>query len=65
MDTRSRPPRVFGENNLLIPFDFVQAMGVEIIKRYNLTQKSHEEKIVHYEEIHDQQNNLYNLYKLL
>jgi hypothetical protein len=39
MDIRSRPPRVFGENNLLIPFDFVYAMGKDIIRRYNLTLK--------------------------
>ena len=37
MDTRSRPPRTFGDNNLLIPFDFVKAMGEDIIKRYNLS----------------------------
>lgn len=33
MDTRYRPPRIFGENNLLIPFDFVPAIGTDILRR--------------------------------
>ena len=33
MDTRYRPPRIFGENNLLIPFDFIPAIGTDIMRR--------------------------------
>ncbi|CAD8085165.1 unnamed protein product [Paramecium sonneborni] len=36
MDTRYRPPRIFGDNNQLIPFNFKHAIGTDIIRRYKL-----------------------------
>ncbi len=36
MDTRYRPPRIFGENNLIIPFEFTPAIGTDILRRYKL-----------------------------
>lgn len=33
MDTRYRPPRIFGENKLLIPFDFTPAIGTDILRK--------------------------------
>lgn len=36
MDQRYRPPRIFGGNNILIPFDYVPAMGKDIIRRIKI-----------------------------
>lgn len=36
MDTRYRPPRIFGENNLLIPFEFIPAIGTDILRKFKL-----------------------------
>lgn len=36
MDERSRPPRVFGEQNELINFNFIPSMGIDLLKKYNL-----------------------------
>ena len=36
MDQRYRPPRIFGQNNVLIPFDYVPAMGKDIIRRIKI-----------------------------
>lgn len=36
MDTRYRPPRIFGDNSILIPFDFVPAIGTDIIRKFKL-----------------------------
>jgi vacuolar protein sorting-associated protein 13A/C len=36
MDTRYRPPRIFGENNLIIPFEFTPAIGTDILRRYKM-----------------------------
>lgn len=36
MDTRYRPPRIFGEDNQLIKFDFKDAIGTDIIRRFKL-----------------------------
>ncbi|CAD8180234.1 unnamed protein product [Paramecium pentaurelia] len=36
MDTRYRPPRIFGDNNQLIPFNFKHAIGTDIIRRFKL-----------------------------
>lgn len=44
MDTRYRPPRIFGEYNQLIPFDFKHAIGTDIIRRFKL--KSYESESI-------------------
>lgn len=36
MDTRYRPPRIFGDDNQLIPFDFIPAIGSDLIRRFKL-----------------------------
>jgi vacuolar protein sorting-associated protein 13A/C len=50
MERRFRPPRIFGENNLLIPYDFPLAMGSDIIRKYKLKQIDYE-KILFFDEI--------------
>lgn len=36
MENRSRPPRIFGNNNVVIPFDFTPSIGKDIIMKYKL-----------------------------
>mgnify|MGYP000601362756 FL=1 len=36
MDKRYRPPRIFGDNQLLINFDYKSAIGVDIMRRYKI-----------------------------
>lgn len=36
MEERSRPPRIFGPNKILIPFNFTLAYGKDIIRKYKL-----------------------------
>lgn len=50
MEVRSRPPRIFGEHNIIVPFDFVPAVGKEIIRKYKIKPLEHE-AILYYEEI--------------
>ena len=52
MEVRSRPPRIFSNNMILIPYDFTTAIRKDIIKKYKL--KSYDyEKIEYLEEIDD------------
>lgn len=50
MEVRSRPPRIFGPNKILIPFDFTPAFGKDIIRKYKLKQIDYE-KILFFDEI--------------
>lgn len=50
MDVRSRPPRIFLNGSVLVPFDFVKSQGKELIRKYKLKTISNE-NIEHYEEI--------------
>jgi len=36
MENRSRPPRIFGDNNKVIPFHFTRSIGKDIIMKYKL-----------------------------
>ena len=36
MDTRYRPPRIFGPNDTLVAYEYVKSLGIEIIKRYKI-----------------------------
>jgi hypothetical protein len=55
MDVRSRPPRIFGVNNTLIPFKYVPAVGKDILrKHFNKKEKKkplYSEKILFFDEI--------------
>jgi hypothetical protein len=49
MEVRSRPPRIFGSNNTLINFEYIPALGKDIILKYKL--KEHRfEKIYFFDE---------------
>lgn len=50
MEVRSRPPRIFGEHSIIVPFDYVPAVGKEIIRKYKIKPLKHE-AILYYEEI--------------
>ena len=49
MERASRPRRIF-ENNIMVPYDIIPAMGSDIIKRYKIQSNEHE-TILYYEEI--------------
>jgi len=36
MDVRSRPPRIFGPNDVLIPFDILPAYGMDLFRKYKI-----------------------------
>jgi len=42
MEVRSRPPRIFEDEDKLVAFDFTKSIGHEIIKKFGLTKMNHE-----------------------
>jgi Vacuolar protein sorting-associated protein len=51
MEIRSRPPRVFGENRLIINYDWSIAKGKAVIRRIKRSKAIEQEQILFYDEI--------------
>jgi len=51
MDNRTRPPRIFDDNNLIINYDWSNAMGKDVIRRLKQKKYQEDEKMVFYDEI--------------
>jgi len=51
MDTRTRPPRLFGENQLIVKYDWGAANAQDVIRRLKYTKSYDHEKIFVYDEI--------------
>eukprot|EP01017_Pseudomicrothorax_dubius_P040579 TRINITY_DN6368_c0_g1_i1.p1 TRINITY_DN6368_c0_g1~~TRINITY_DN6368_c0_g1_i1.p1 ORF type:complete len:660 (-),score=168.22 TRINITY_DN6368_c0_g1_i1:93-2072(-) len=50
METRTRPPRIFDENQVLIPYDFMTVMSKDLLRKSKF--KNYEgEKIIFYDEL--------------
>jgi len=51
METRTRPPRLFGENQLVVSYDWGAATAQDVIRRLKNTKRYDHEKILIYDEI--------------
>ena len=52
MDTRSCPPRIFNENNLIVPYNWSKAMGNDIIRKIKIKKTlENEEEVKFFDEV--------------
>ncbi len=43
MEIRSRPPRIFKNDNRLVPFDFTPAIGIDIFNKLKIEKREYED----------------------